>query len=134
VNRNLDSAAATPAASTSVPRTSSITRHRSGAASRPEVMYARLETDTAFRHPEFYSGGVKWEAVPSKIASATSSHRTSSACPRTCPPRAPTSAATPAHLPTGTMRNSGDADARSKDEAAESWSSGSGASTSSSST
>jgi len=85
-----------------------------------EVMYARLETDTAFRHPEFYSGGIKWEGGPFEVAVGYEQHKDFFGLSNNVP-------TTGANLgcfagvtcPTGTMRNSGDADARSKDEAAE---------------
>jgi predicted porin len=85
-----------------------------------ELMYATNETDTAFRHPAFYSGGIKWEGGPFEISAGYEQHKDFFGLSNNVP-------TTGANLgcnagftcPTGTMRNSGDADARSKDQAAE---------------
>jgi predicted porin len=69
-----------------------------------ELQYSTQETDTAFRHPHFWSGGVKWEGGPFEIAFGYEIHYDLFGLS--------------ANVPTA-MRNNGDASARSKDEAGE---------------
>jgi predicted porin len=66
-----------------------------------EIQYATAETDNAFRHPHFWSGGVKWEGGPIEIAVGHEVHWDSLALS--------------ANVPTA-MRNT-EAGARSKDKA-----------------
>jgi predicted porin len=67
-----------------------------------EVQYSTAETDTAFRHPHFWSGGVKWEGGPFEIAVASETHWDFFGLSANVP---------------SAMRNNGDATARSKDTA-----------------
>jgi predicted porin len=69
-----------------------------------EVQYSTTEADTAFRHPHFWSGGVKWEGGPFEVSFGYEAHYDFFGLSN--------------NVPTA-MRNSGDASARSKDEAME---------------
>src|SRR5258706_4332560 len=69
-----------------------------------EVQYSTAETDTALRHPHFWSGGVKWEGGPFDVSLGHEIHWDFFGLSANVP--AP-------------MRNNGDAFARSKDEATE---------------
>jgi predicted porin len=87
---------------------------------RAELMWATLETDDAFRHPRYYSGGLKWEGGPFAISVGYEQHKDFFGLSNNVP-------TTGANLgcfvgntcAAGTMRNNGVASARSKDEAAE---------------
>lgn len=69
-----------------------------------EVQYSTAETDTAFRHPHFWSGGAKWESGPFEVSVGHEIHWDSFGLSANVP---------------SSMRNSGDAFARSKDKATE---------------
>jgi predicted porin len=69
-----------------------------------EIMYATAETDTAFRHPHYWSGGIKWGSGGFEIGAGYEIHYDSFGLSANVP---------------SAMRNNGDAFARSKDEAAE---------------
>jgi predicted porin len=69
-----------------------------------EIQYSTQETDTAFRHPHFWSGGIKWESGPFEVAFGHEVHWDVFGLSSNVP---------------SSMRNSGDAFARSKDEASE---------------
>ncbi len=69
-----------------------------------EVQYSTAETDTALRHPHFWSGGVKWEGGPFEISLGHEIHWDFFGLSANVP---------------AAMRNNGDAFARSKDEATE---------------
>ena len=85
-----------------------------------EIQYSTAETDDAFRHPHFWSGGVKWEGGPFEISFGYEAHYDffglSSNVPTT---GANTGCNTGVVCPSGTMRNNGTASARSKDNAGE---------------
>ena len=69
-----------------------------------EIQYATQETDNAFRHPHFWSGGVKWEGGPFEVSFGHEVHWDVFGLSANVP---------------SAMRNNGDADARSKDQATE---------------
>ena len=69
-----------------------------------EIQYSTSETDTEFRHPHFWSGGIKWERGPFEISFGHEIHWDAFGLSANVP---------------SAMRNNGDAFARSKDEASE---------------
>jgi len=69
-----------------------------------EVQYSTAETDTAARHPHWWSGGVKWEGGPFTISLGAEAHWDFFGLSSNVP---------------SAMRNNGDAAARSKDKAYE---------------
>jgi predicted porin len=69
-----------------------------------EILYGTPETDTAFRHPHTWSGGIKWERGPIEVAIGHEIHWDAFGLSANVP---------------SSMRNNGDAFARSKDKATE---------------
>jgi predicted porin len=67
-----------------------------------EIQYATSEADTAFRRPHFWSGGIKWERGPIEISFGHEVHWDVFGLSANVP---------------SSMRNNGDAFARSKDKA-----------------
>jgi predicted porin len=85
-----------------------------------EIMYATNETDDAFRHPHFWSGGLKWESGNFTISGGYEIHYDFFGLSNNVPTTgANVGCDTGVTCPTGTMRNNGTASARSRDEAGE---------------
>jgi len=85
-----------------------------------ELMYSVSETDTAFRKPSLYSAGLKWEGGPFTVSVGYEQHKDFFGLSNNVPTTGANVGCNAGFTcPTGTMRNSGDAFARSKDEAAE---------------